>query len=139
MSYNAFITETDIRESDDGPLAGQRVAIKDNISTAGTRTTCGSAMLESYVPPYDATVIKRLKQAGAHIVGKTNMDEFGMGGTTETSAFGATKNPVDETRVPGDPREGQRLPSLREKPISRLGQTLEDQFETQPLSVVLLD
>jgi aspartyl-tRNA(Asn)/glutamyl-tRNA(Gln) amidotransferase subunit A len=101
MSLNAFITEETIEGDDDGPLDGRTVAVKDNISTDGVRTTCGSAMLESYVPPYDATVVERLKEAGATIVGKANMDEFGMGGTTETSAYGATKNPVDEDRVPG--------------------------------------
>jgi aspartyl-tRNA(Asn)/glutamyl-tRNA(Gln) amidotransferase subunit A len=101
MSLNAFITEGRIESDADGPLAGRTVAVKDNISTAGLRTTCGSAMLDDYVPPYDATVVERLRDAGATIVGKTNMDEFGMGGTTETSAFGPTLNPVDEDRVPG--------------------------------------
>jgi aspartyl-tRNA(Asn)/glutamyl-tRNA(Gln) amidotransferase subunit A len=101
MSLNAFITREEIAGEGSGPLSDKAVAVKDNISTDGVRTTCGSAMLEDYVPPYDATVVERLKAAGATIVGKTNMDEFGMGTTTETSAFGPTRNPADPERVPG--------------------------------------
>ena len=101
MSHNAFITEETIEGDRSGPLDGRTVAIKDNISTAGVRTTCGSETLADYVPPYDATVVERLTDAGATIVGKTNMDEFGMGTTTETSAFGPTENPAAEGRVPG--------------------------------------
>jgi len=98
---NAYITEQRIEGADDGPLAGKTVAVKDNISTEGVETTCGSKMLDGYVPPYDATVVERLKEAGATINGKANMDEFGMGTTTETSHFGATLNPADTNRVPG--------------------------------------
>jgi aspartyl-tRNA(Asn)/glutamyl-tRNA(Gln) amidotransferase subunit A len=98
---NAFISRRETVPYESGRLEGVCIAVKDNISTRGMQTTCGSRILEGYIPPYDAHAVALLRAEGAAIVGKTNMDEFGMGTTTENSAFGPTLNPADHARVPG--------------------------------------
>ncbi|MCR4936806.1 MAG: Asp-tRNA(Asn)/Glu-tRNA(Gln) amidotransferase subunit GatA [Lachnospiraceae bacterium] len=103
------------------PVAGVPVAIKDNMCTRGLKTTCASRILGNFVPTYNSTAVENLEEAGAVILGKTNMDEFAMGSTTETSAFGVTKNPRDTSRVPGGSSGGSAAAVAADECIFALG------------------
>jgi aspartyl-tRNA(Asn)/glutamyl-tRNA(Gln) amidotransferase subunit A len=110
-----------IKNGEAGFLTGIPIALKDIVCTKGTLTTCGSRMLSNFIPPYDATVIEKLRDAGAVFTGKTNMDEFAMGSSTETSFYGTSRNPWDLQRIPGGSSGGSAAAVAADECIAAIG------------------
>ncbi len=113
--------EERLKRSEDLPLAGIPIAIKDNMCTRGVETTCASKILKGFCPPYDATVVERIKKAGGIIIGKANLDEFAMGSSTENSAFGPTRNPWNTETVPGGSSGGSSAAVIAGEAVMALG------------------
>jgi aspartyl-tRNA(Asn)/glutamyl-tRNA(Gln) amidotransferase subunit A len=113
--------ESRIKSGDRAPLLGIPLAVKDNLCTEGIKTSCSSRILENFIPPYESTVTKKLKKYGYILIGKSNLDEFAMGSSTENSAIGCTHNPWDTARIPGGSSGGSAAAVSADECIAAIG------------------